>query len=174
MRKGIDTMLDFGRHEHSLFGNIKNVSAAYAICLLWTILIISFLRIVLSMTIDEIKGLLSTQILNTGVGAMTFRSIVLAPIWEEACFRGTILKMSIGLEQRDSGSLLDTNFVLPAMILSSIVFGLAHGGVLNILTQGVTGFVLSWVMMKSGYKWAVLTHAMWNFMLMFGLPVLMR
>ena len=171
MRKGLDTMLDFGRHEHSLFGNIKNVLTAYSFNLMWCIFIVAFLRVVLNLTLVEIKGLMSMQI--QGAGQMFFRAVVLAPLWEEAFYR-VPLRAAIALEGKDSGNILETQILFPAILFGAISFGLAHGSVLNILIQGVSGLALSWVYLKSGYKWAVLTHAMWNFMLMFGLPILMR
>lgn len=166
-------MFDFGKHEHSLFGNIKNVLTAYSFNLIWCIFIIAFLRIILNMTLVEIRGLMSMQILAQGIGQAFFRAVVLAPIWEEAFYR-IPLRAAVALEGKDSGNILETSIVLPAILFSAISFGLAHGSVLNILIQGVSGLALSWVYLKSGYKWAVLTHAMWNFMLMFGLPVLLR
>lgn len=173
MRKGLDTMFDFGRHEHSLFGNVKNVLTAYSFNLIWCIFIIAFLRVVLNMTLVEIRGLMSMQIQNTGVGTAFFRAVLLAPLWEEAFYR-VPLRAAIAFEGKDSGNILETQILFPAVLFGAISFGLAHGSVLNILIQGVSGLALSWVYLKSGYKWAVLTHAMWNFMLMFGLPVLLK
>lgn len=41
-------------------------------------------------------------------------------------------------------------FVLLAALLSSVIFGYAHGGWINIFIQGVFGFVLSLVFIKCG------------------------
>lgn len=174
MEKGWDKMLEFGKHEHSVFGNIKNVLTAFGVNLLWVIFIVAFLRLVVSMTIDEVKTLLTAQVLANGPGKTFFFAVVFAPLWEEAFFRYCPLHIAWACENEYSGSIKDAVFLYPVMIFSSIAFGVAHGGVTNILIQGFSGLVLAWVMVKSGYKWAVLTHALWNFLLIFGLPSLLR
>jgi len=132
-------------------------------------------------------------------GAITglFLTCIFAPLWEELAFRYVPLGMAKSLEimlVRDLshkvrrnrgveydhehghlyGNLKGTGFILPVILLSSVVFGQAHGHTINIMIQGVGGIVFSWLMLKSGYWSAVVAHSMWNFMLMFGMPIILK
>lgn len=184
---GLERMLEFGSHKHSLWGSIKNVCSAFVLTLIWTILMTLFLRAGLGIGMSEIRVMILAQMdiyakipasISSNPLAMFFFACVLAPLWEEAAFRYAPLKIANSWESVSScqlfGSLQRTSCLFPMMVLSSIVFGLAHGGVINIMFQGVTGVLLAWVMVKSGYPYAVIAHALWNFMLMFGMPVLIN
>jgi membrane protease YdiL (CAAX protease family) len=175
MENGLNKMFEFGRHEHSLFGNIKNVFTAFVANLLWTMFLVVFLHIGLGMKIDDIHLLISAQLTvspaQPTIQAVIFFACIFAPLWEELAFRFVPLKIARFVQPQ--GNLKDSEIVLPVMIGTSIIFGLAHGSVVNILMQGVSGMSLAWVMIKSGYKYSVLTHAMWNFMLMIGLPIVL-
>ncbi|PCI28496.1 hypothetical protein COB55_03800 [Candidatus Wolfebacteria bacterium] len=93
-----------------------------------------------------------------------FFAIIFAPLWEELLFRFFPLEIykSIG----------DKRLLLPIVFASSIIFGWLHGGVVNILIQGVSGLTMSWVYINhnGGYWAGVLSHAFWNTMIVFGLP----
>ena len=179
---GLDKMLDYGTHQHTTWGNLRIVFTAFSLMLIWTILVMVFLQRALGMGSNEIRSLVQAQLviyasISAAIGnnpfGRFFLSCVFAPIWEEAPFRYAPFKMARAWD-KESGNILATYFLYPAVIITSILFGVCHGGVINILIQGVAGFVLSWVMIKSGYKWAVLTHFMWNFMLQYGMPVLIN
>lgn len=82
-----------------------------------------------------------------------FSSLVQAPLIEELIFRYAPLQFVKG-----------TPHVLPMMIISSAIFGWLHGGFINVMMQGVTGFCFAVVYVKNGYHYwsAVLLHAAWN------------
>jgi len=184
---GLEGMLEYGSHKHSIWGSIKNVFTAFVVTLIWTILMTLFLRVGLGIGLNEIRIMILAQMsiytkIPAAIGsnplAMFFFACVLAPLWEEAVFRYAPFKIARSLESVSScelfGYLPKTTCLFPAMVMSSIIFGLMHGGVVNIMFQGFTGMFLAWVMVKSGYPYAVLAHSLWNFMLMFGMPVLIN
>lgn len=205
IRSGIERLMEFGVHKHSLVGNLKNVCAAFTVVLMWTIFITMVLATVGGVGANEIRTLLSAKIYSgtMSAGAQVsplmgfFMACIVAPLWEELAFRYAPLALAVSWEimlvrvfsrnnQRARGveynydcahlygHLKGTGFILPAMLLSSIVFGLVHGGVMNIMYQGVSGFVLAWLMIKGGYWPAVIAHSIWNFMLMFGMPIVLK
>ena len=206
IRSGIEGLLDFGTHEHSLVGNLKNVCAAFTVVLMWTIFITVVLATVGGVGTNEIRTLLGARIFILSSAApatapssalMFFMACVFAPLWEELAYRYAPLNIIKSLEiilvrgfshkvRRERGveydydrmhlygDLKGTGFILPAMLLSSVVFGVAHGGVMNIMYQGVGGFVFAWLMIKGGYWPAVIAHSIWNFMLMFGMPIVLK
>jgi len=94
-----------------------------------------------------------------------FFAVIFAPIWEEAVFRYAPLKIIGSVNQ---------SLTWPIVVITSIVFGLLHGGVNNILIQGFGGFVLAYVFIKNGwdYKWSVAYHALWNLSVVYLLPYL--
>lgn len=183
---GLKRALDYGYHEHTLWGNFKNVTAAFVINLLWLIVATGALAYLGKLKPNEIQALIQARlqvysafpaVLSVSPAMTFFMSCVFAPIWEEARYRWGPLKIANALEflyvgRRGFGSLTTSMCLLPTIVLFSIEFGLAHGGVMNILFQGVSGLLLSWVYVKSGYRVAVITHGLWNFMVMYGLPII--
>ena len=187
MKIGLDSFFEYGNHKHSLLGNLKNIFTAFTIILIWTMAVMIFLSVVVKMNISEVRSLLTAQMdiyarIPKGMVMNAYMSFflvcVLAPLWEEAVFRfgpfGVARALEIAATQKTSGYLPRTMCLFPMMVLSSIIFGLIHGGVINIMFQGVGGFFMAWVMIKSGYWSAVLTHSLWNFMLMFGMPIVLK
>jgi len=205
MRSGIKELMEFGNHEHSLVGNLKNIYTAFSVILIWTIVVTVALTALAGVGTNEIRALLAAKIFSVTAPAAVqvsvflnfFLACIFAPLWEELAYRYVPLglaksleiilvrgfsheiRRNLGVEYDYSrghlfGSLKGTGFVLFAMLLSSIVFGLNHGSVINIMFQGVSGFIFAWLMIKSGYWSAVIAHSMWNFMLMFGMPVILK
>lgn len=207
MRIGIEGLLDFGTHEHSLVGNLKNVCVAFMIVLVWTIAMTVVLTAIAGMGTNEIRALLMTKIsaynamlsmvVKSNPAMDFFTACILAPLWEELAYRFGPLMVAKSLElmlvrgfshkiRRDRGveydydrghlygNLKGTGFIWPVMLVSSVVFGLAHGSVMNIMFQGIGGFVFAWLMIKGGYWSAVTAHAVWNFMLVFGMPIVLK
>ena len=203
---GADKLFEFGTHEHSIVGNIKNIFTAFCVVLIWTVFVSLFLKIVVGVGINEIRTILTAKMaiysMLIPVGAskiifvLFFFSCIFAPLWEELAYRYAPLELARGMEimlvktfphkirrergveydnERDClyGNLRGTGFILPVILLSSVVFGQAHGNTINIMVQGVGGVVFSWLMLKCGYWPAVIAHSMWNFMLMFGMPMLL-
>lgn len=207
IRSGADKLFEFGTHEHSLVGNIKNIFSAFSVVLIWTVFVSLFLKTVMGLGINEIRSILmskmavSSMAIPVGTGKlvfiMLFFSCIFAPLWEELAFRYVPLKLAKALEimlvktlphkiRRNLGveydherghlygNLKGTGFILPTILLSSVVFGQAHGSTVNIMIQGVGGVVFSWLMLKGGYWPAVIAHSMWNFMLAFGMPMILK
>lgn len=207
MRTGIEGLLEFGTHRHSLMGNIKNVGLVFMVMLIWTIAMTVVLTAIAGMGTNEIRVLLMAKIsaydaimpavVKSNPWMDFFWGCIFAPFWEEVAYRYVPLAIAMSLEImlvrgfshkiRSSrgveydydrghlyGNLKGTGFILPVMLLSSVVFGLAHGNVMNIMFQGVGGFIFAWLMIKGGYFTAVMAHFMWNFMLMFGMPLVLK
>ncbi|MHB9019654.1 MAG: CPBP family intramembrane glutamic endopeptidase [Minisyncoccota bacterium] len=207
IRSGVDKLLEFGTHKHSLVGNIKNIFSAFSVVLIWTILITLVLKTMMGVGTNEIRSILVAKMSFLGAvlpasiskGAIMgfFLACVFAPLWEELAFRYVPLEMAKSLEvmlvrgfshkvRRDRGvefdhehghlygNLKGTGFILPTILLSSVIFGQAHGSTINIMVQGVGGIVFSWLMIKGGYWSSVIAHSMWNFMLMIGMPIILK
>lgn len=94
-----------------------------------------------------------------------FFTVILAPLWEELAYRHAPFLLVKALGEK---------FLVPVVILSSIIFGWGHGmGPESLLRQGVMGFVLFGIYLKNGnsYWSSVALHALWNgifFLMVFG------
>jgi len=96
--------------------------------------------------------------------AVFWWSVVSAPLWEELLFRYSVAKFAKAIDPSNQYRLMTA-----MIIFSSIIFGLAHGSVANIFIQGVGGLFLFWIYRKNGLGWSILSHALWNFMVIFVL-----
>jgi membrane protease YdiL (CAAX protease family) len=124
----------------------------------------------------DLKSLIQAQlglygsvaaILGPSPWMLFFLACIMAPFWEEIVFRYFPLRLIQTLERPG------INLVLPAVMFTSVIFGLAHGSVFNILFQGASGMLLAWVFLKNNSYWsAVILHSLWNTMLLFGFPTL--
>lgn len=77
---------------------------------------------------------------------------ILAPVAEENLFRGYLFS---SLEKRVSPLL--------AMGITSLIFAAVHGDLLRALPIGLGGFLLNWVVWKSGSVVpAMIAHGIWN------------
>ena len=85
-----------------------------------------------------------------------FSAIILAPIWEEYVFRYIPLKWVSTFNNKD--------YTWAVMVLSSFLFGIAHGGVNHVFIQGVVGLISAWLYFANGksYWSCVVFHAMYN------------
>lgn len=93
-----------------------------------------------------------------------FYACIMAPLWEELAFR--VIPISIA---RKFGE----QFIIPVVILSSLIFGWGHGnGTNSLLIQGVGGLLLSVVYIKTNYNYwcSVAMHFAWNFWIIFLTP----
>lgn len=155
--------------SQSMFSKFRNLFFAFSLNLIWVAFIIAFLRdIGIEMTV--IKNTLGSTVAGSidssslGVTAIFFLGCFFAPLWEELAFRYFPIRFAKNL---------GPGMLTPMIILSSIVFGICHQGVISILFQGVGGLIISWVYLKNGsYWWAVFSHSLWNIMILFGLPLL--
>lgn len=81
-----------------------------------------------------------------------FTALVLAPLFEETLFRGVLLPV---LAQRWGG--------IWAVVISALVFGVAHLSVGELPPLFVLGLGLGWLRLQSGRLGAsVLMHSLWN------------
>ncbi len=81
-----------------------------------------------------------------------FTALVLAPLFEETLFRGVLLPV---LAQRWGG--------LAAVLISALVFGIAHLSLGELPPLFVLGLGLGWLRLQSGRLGAsVLMHSLWN------------
>ncbi|MFC1612318.1 lysostaphin resistance A-like protein [Patescibacteria group bacterium] len=117
---------------------------------------------------------IQTMLMSNLLASIIFACIV-APGWEEPTFRWYWFRKK--LRNRDEDAIrkpkvieqLGRKSMYPIVIISSIIFGLAHGGPINLFLQGVGGFLLSYVYFKNGrcLASAMWLHALFNGTLIF-------
>lgn len=166
-------LFDFSA-EVSKLQKMRNVVNFLILNMLWTVLMISFLVAFFGFQTVEIKNLLgsnftlkaASKLFSNDIRATLFLACVLAPLWEEAVFRYVAITLGQALDYLLQKAWL----LLPAVCLSSIIFGRAHGSSLNILFQGVGGFGLCWLYLKNKNSyWSVVSaHALWNLIVIGG------
>lgn len=89
--------------------------------------------------------------------------LVFAPLVEELVFRYAVLKITL-----DHLHLRQNVYVVA--IITSFIFGAIHWHLNMFLFQGVLGFILSYVYIKTRSYWLiVLFHSGWNALVYFGL-----
>ncbi|PIR66980.1 MAG: hypothetical protein COU51_01015 [Parcubacteria group bacterium CG10_big_fil_rev_8_21_14_0_10_36_14] len=108
--------------------------------------------------------------LTRSLVAYIFFACILAPVWEELAFRW--YWFSKKLRNRDEDEILKPSVIkrlgrkpiYPIIIITSLVFGVVHGGAINILLQGFGGFVLSYVYLRNGRSLAsgMILHSLFN------------
>lgn len=142
--------------ERSTFGKIRNIGCAFFVCLMWMTFITWLLPTLYNGRVAQFS--------EPSKYYTFFMCCIVAPIWEELAFRVAPLKLAKKFGE-------DT--FVPIIIISSVLFGWGHGyGAESLLMQGVMGLVFSYVYLKNGFSaWSSMTlHALWNFMVIFGLP----
>lgn len=195
---GLEKWFDFS-HKHSFSGKVNNFTRVFMFDLLWTTAVIGVLLFMVGLNKTQLVNTLTTfwgpnalyaGLLNWGTGQifmgkfmLFFVACILAPLWEEVAFRVVpILWAEIhSLKQKDivlPGNSVaggKSGFLFWTCCLSSIIFGLGHGSIINLLFQGVSGLTFSWLYHKNNDSyWSVFAaHSLWNFMIIFGLPLLM-
>lgn len=112
-------------------------------------------------------------------GIAIFFTMFLAPIWEEFVFRAYWFWKK--LRKRDKEEMYMKTFVavkgrMPIwdfVVMSSMIFGICHGGPINILIQGVGGLFLAYAFLicRKSYLSAVLLHAGFNGMLLLAVYI---
>jgi membrane protease YdiL (CAAX protease family) len=143
--------------ETSFFGKIKNIALGFVVNIIW-LAFASWLMKYLST--DD-------QIYDPPAKYIFFFSCIFAPLWEELVFRHAPLQVA---------KKLDPSYLLPIVFVSSAFFGWLHGGAVNIMFQGVGGFIMALVYIKNGYSiWSTITlHFLWNLHVIFILPFLFQ
>ena len=131
----------------TLLDKIKNICTGYTAMIIWVFFI--------SLLLNFLWTPLQFFYIPEPIQYTIFFTCIFAPLWEELAFRVIPIKLALNLNPES----------LPAVVaLSSIIFGFGHGGVENILIQGVMGVILSWVYIKNNYSYwsSVSLHALWN------------
>lgn len=174
MIKQLSALFDFD-HKHTALGKAKNILFAWSINVFYTIIAFAFLTWMFDW--NTVTNAVQSTVFSTaysldnirlffGDFATFFLACIFAPVWEEALFRYFPLSMAKASKNRAA-------VLLPIVVASSILFGLAHGSIINILIQGVSGFILAWVALKNNDYWSsVIAHAIWNWQIIYGLPFL--
>ena len=106
-----------------------------------------------------------TKFFNFNIPAKFLTACFLAPLWEESVFRYAPIRFA-----QFCDTLVGKPWMLlPIVFMSSIIFGILHGSVINIIFQGVGGLMLCWIYLKNGnsYWSVVIAHAVWNFLIIF-------
>ncbi len=145
----------------NLTNKLSYISLGFLFTIIWIALIKEILPLLLSYNI------FTGGFTYTKLGLFVFACII-APLWEEAAFRHAPLQLAKSFKEK-----LDIDLVIPIVILSSMIFGWGHGNqAVSIIIQGVGGFVLSAVYIKTKYSYwsSVFTHFLWNFSLLFLFP----
>ena len=159
-------------------GKVANILAAFAINILWVILIFAVFVVIMPRWVNPIHF----RVPKTFPSADDiFFTVLMAPLWEELAFRYVPYRIAQWFEllmRKIDYLLLDkkllskhlpvtANFALmiPIMVCATLIFGWGHGnGTISLLIQGVGGLLLSIVYIKNNYSyWSSVTlHAMWN------------
>jgi membrane protease YdiL (CAAX protease family) len=130
---------------------IINILAAVTAAILWVTVFGKF--------IDTLKGfgsLLRPRSIDY------FSALILAPIWEEYIFRHIPLKWVSSFNNKD--------YTWAVMVITSVIFGIVHGGPSHIFIQGVVGLVSAWLYFKNdkSYWSCVVYHMSYNAYVMFS------
>jgi membrane protease YdiL (CAAX protease family) len=144
---------------------IKNILVAWCIMFVW-IFLVNKLITFLDPPPDWATGDNSTDKPTTIFILFNFFfAVIFAPLWEELAFRHAPALLAKALGEK---------FLVPIVIISSVLFGWGHGhGPESLLIQGVMGFVMFSVYIKNGnsYWSSVSLHALWNgvlFLMVYG------
>lgn len=148
----------------SPLAKLRNVGAAFTLCLLWVAVVEVFYKWLFTRVPaggQEYPWYTLPKYLHEW-WIVFIGGCIFAPIWEELVFRKLWLDYMITI---DKGKL-----ILPAILFSSIIFGLGHDGIFSLPIQGVMGVVFSVVYLRNGRSYwpNVLLHALWNSALTFG------
>lgn len=133
---------------------INTILKAFLFNILWLFFIKFFLFFIYS---EDLVKILSKDLSN--IKSVIFENCFLAPIWEEFVFRVFPLTVILSLNKKNKEELL-----IPTIIFTSIIFGLAHGNPMNILIQSAGGVIMSYIYLEyRSYMWCVIYHSFWNF-----------
>lgn len=99
---------------------------------------------------DQELNSMFLQGFNSWIGIISI--VVLAPIFEEALFRGVILR-----------GFLKNYGAAKSIIISAVLFGILHMNPIQSVTASFLGLALGWIFVKTGSLWAcILFHAFNN------------
>ena len=148
------------RTETTLTGKLKNIALALVLLIAWIALFDAYGRCYfMNVTMNDTWQFMSPW-------ELFFRCCIIAPLWEELAYRYAPLTIAKRLGEK--------KFIVPAILLSSIIFGYGHGSVGNIFLQGIGGLMCCIVYVKNGYSlWSsLLLHFLWNCFFQLAMPAL--
>lgn len=181
-------MFEFSK-PHVAFTKFLNIMAVFTIDIFWLIFVLFVLIsigglnkqqalqiVTATITVGWAEHIPILKTLMISQTFMFFLACVLAPIWETVCFVWGPIKFAQLL------SSIAVKMGVPAVgivavfaVSFAIFFGILHGSALNICIQGVAGLLFCWLYLKNNnsYWSVVIAHAIWNFMIIFGLSFIM-
>lgn len=187
IREFFADLFEFSK-PHSAATKFLNIMAVFTISILWLIFVLFVLVVCMGLgkkdaieliqatiTINFASSVPALQVLMGSVLFNFFLACGLAPFWEEACFRWGPITLAQALGHIAHDAKILWSLVAVFSITSAIIFGLCHGSALNIVIQGVSGMLFCWLYLKNNnsYWSVVIAHALWNFIIIFGLPFIM-
>lgn len=122
---------------------IKDILTVFAVQVIYCKVIFFILYLLFGLTLCNGEKTLDMFLL----------AVIIAPIVEEFLYRYVPLKIAKNYFRKN---------IITIAIASSVIFGLHHGSVLNIPIQGVFGLLFTWVYIRNGLPYAILSHALWN------------
>lgn len=105
----------------------------------------------------------------TPIGFFIFGCIV-TPLWEEIYFRFIPFEI-----MKKVNRFTKEDFTGITLLLTSLIFAAAHtNGIYNIIYQGIGGFILGILYLKTkrSYMCTVIAHAIWNISAFYILPLI--
>lgn len=172
------------KRKRPFFEKAVIVLAVLAIDLLYVVLMIQFLQWLFSYeifakytfwswangqdVINQLHTSITMSIMSLAVSIVF--ACILAPLWETVAFHWYFPRKK--LRNRDEDEILKPEVIAqlgrkpiyPLILFLNIIFGLAHGGPINLLVQGVGGLFLSYVYLRNGRSfWSTaILHALYN------------
>ena len=165
-------------------------------CLVYDIIILIFLVYPILIGIDRyIVPFVSSNIIDkSSLIDISLYFIIIAPIFEELIFRlplkyehNYLFNVIQNIINKESNTLEKfwITYFKPIFYLFSFGFALVHItnyennqtifyllAPLIVLSQGIGGLILGYVRMHLGLKWAILNHALFNFIIIILIPML--
>lgn len=169
MKKLISQLSDFDK-DLSLSEKIVNFLACVTFIVLWYAGVFTFYKYLESQaeySYPYVEGYLGQLVQlfterTPSVLEQFFIMCVLAPLWEEICFRKAPIDVGKSLN-------LDKTALASLILAMSSVFALGHPlGILSIPVQGVFGLTTAWLYLKNkNIWWSISFHSLWNGLLLF-------
>lgn len=194
-RTGFSKFYDFS-YKPTFFEKIENIIVVFAFNFLFLSIIFLFITKLTAANYTIINNdwfnnpFISVKMFpnpgsplyDAGPVFLFFMMCILAPLWEEVIFRvfpikfARILEFSVRANEKIVKQLSQRHIMLLFVVVSSIIFGIGHGSIINILFQGISGLFMCYLYIKNGdsYGSTVVYHGLWNFNIVFFLPWLIK
>lgn len=150
----------FSNPVTTLKGRAFNVVGVVGALFIWSFFVKWFLNFLYGYPIFQIFPSFFPP--EPKVAFLFFGYCIATPFIEEAMFRYAPIEISRQISHKA---------ILPAVILSTIVFAQGHSvpWIYAIMMQGVGGLAFSFLYIKNGFSYlsSVSAHALWNFLVIF-------